>query len=172
MANGTFSYGINTPPYTVNPPIDYPRLLIFDTQQFLPDGITPGYIFSDQEILAIEQVVITPFQSGMFWSTPGPVGGGTLGTALPQFPIPYYRVAAMLLTALAGNSARLASVTQLLDVKLSPALAAKALQEQAKSYFDIEDNSGVFMIVEQVNNDWSFRDRFWKQWQRQSAGGF
>ena len=172
MANGTFSYGVNTPPnYTVNPPIDYPRLLTFDTQEFLPDGTTPGYIFSDQEILAMEQVVITPFQSGMFFSTPnGPLGGGTLGVQLPQYPIPYYRVAAMLLTALASNSARLASVTKLLDVSLSPALAAKSLLAQAKAYFDMDDNSASFVIIEQVNDDFSFRSRFWRQWQRQSAG--
>lgn len=172
MANGTFSYGINTPPYSPNPPIDYPRLLCSDTQEFKPDGFTPAWIFSDQEILATEQIVITPFQSGQFYSTPsGPIGGGTLGTSLPQQPIPYYRVAAILLTALGSNSARLASVTKLLDVSLDPAKAAKALLDQAKAYFDMDDNSGSFMIIEQVNNDWSFRDRFWKQWQRQSAGG-
>lgn len=173
-AGGTFSYGINTPPnYAVNPPIDFVRLLTYDTQQFLPDGVTPGYIFSDQEILAMEQIVIQPFQSGQFWSTPnGAIGGGTLGTSLPQIPIPYYRVAGRLIAALANNSARLASVTKLLDVSLNPAAAAKQLMAQAKELLDADDDSGSFMIIEQVNNDCSFRDRFWKQWQRQSAGSF
>ncbi len=149
-----------------NPAIDYPRLLIADT-----DPVQP--IFQDEEILAVEQIVRQPFQSGMFFSTPnGPVGGGTLGTALPQLPIPYYRVAAILLNSIAANKARLSSIMQLLDVKLDPSKAAKALQDQAKAYLDLDDNSGAFMIIEQINNDWSFRDRFWKQWQRQSAGSF
>lgn len=149
-----------------NPVIDYPRILIADTDPVLP-------IFQDEEILAVEQIVRQPFQSGMFFSTPtGPVGGGTLGTALPQLPIPYYRVAAVLLNSIASNKARLASIQQLLDVKLDPQRAAQALQAQAKAYLDLDDNSGAFMIIEQVNNDWSFRDRFWKQWQRQSAGSF
>lgn len=149
-----------------NPAIDYPRLLISDTDPLQP-------IFQDEEILAVEQIVRQPFQSGMFFSTPnGPVGGGTLGTALPQLPIPYYRVAAILLNSIASNKARLASIQQLLDVKIDPQRAAQALQAQAKAYLDLDDNSGAFMIIEQVNNDWSFRDRFWKQWQRQSAGSF
>lgn len=149
-----------------NPPIDYPRLLIADTDPTKP-------IFQDEEILAMEQIVTTPFQSGMFWSTPnGPLGGGTLGVNLPQIPIPYYRVAGMLLNALASSSSRLGSVTKLLDVSLNPAAAAKALRDQAQMYFDQDDNSGAFMIIEQVNDDFSFRSRFWKQWQRQSAGGF
>lgn len=149
-----------------NPPIDYPRLLIADTDPTKP-------IFQDEEILAMEQIVTTPFQSGMFWSTPnGPLGGGTLGVNLPQIPIPYYRVAGMLLNAIASNRSRLSSVMKILDVTLDPSKAAKALQEQAKTYLDIDDNSGAFMVIEQVNDDFSFRSRFWKQYQRQSAGGF
>lgn len=171
MANGTFSYGINTAPdYTPNPPVDYPRLLVSDTVEFGADGTTPVYIFSDQEILAMEQVVQLQFQSGQFFSTPGgPPSAGTQGAYLPSVPIPYYRVAGMLLNSIASNKARLASVMKLLDVTLDPAKAAKALHDQAQAYFDQDDNSGAFVIVEQVNNDWSFRDRFWKQWQRQSA---
>lgn len=168
MANGTFTYGINTG--NPNPPIDYPRLLCSDTVQFAADGITPIYIFSDQEILSMEQIVMGQFQSGMFFSTPGgPPGGGSLGAYLPPQPIPFYRVAGMLLNALASNSARLASITQLLDVKLSPGLAAKALKDQAQSYFDQDDNSGAFVVIEQVTDAWSFRDRYWKTFQRQGA---
>lgn len=168
MANGTFSYGINSG--SPNPPVDYPRLLVSDTVQFAADGVTPIYIFSDQEILATEQIVMGIFQSSQFFSTPsGPPGGGTLGAFLPATPIPYYRVAAVLLNSIAANKSRLASVMQLLDVKLDPARAAKALQDQADKYLDLDENSGAFMIIEQVNNEWSFRDRYWKQWQRQSA---
>lgn len=170
MANGTFSYGINTG--TPNPPVDYPRLLISDTVEFAADGITPVYVFSDQEILAMEQIVTDQFQSGMFFSTPGGVpNGGVQGTYLPQIPIPYYRVAGMLLNSLASNRARLAGVLKLLDVQLDLAKAATTLMQQAKEYFEQDDNSGAFMIVEQVNDQFSFRDRYWKQWQRSSATG-
>lgn len=168
MTNGTFSYGINAG--NPNPPIDYPRLLVSDTVQFAADGVTPIYIFSDQEILSMEQIVMGVFQSGQFFnSVGGPPGGGSLGAFLPAQPIPYYRVAGMLLNSLASNSARLASVTQLLDVKLSPGLAAKALKDQAQAYFDQDDNSGAFVIIEQVNDDFSFRDRYWKTWLRQGV---
>lgn len=145
------------------PQVAYPRLLIADT-----DPATP--IFSDEEILASEQIVLGQFQSAQFYSTPsGATGGGALGAYLPQQPIPYYRVAAILLNSIAANKARLASVMKLLDVTLDPSKAAKALQDQAKAYLDLDDNSGAFMIIEQVNDQWSFRDRWWKQWQRQSA---
>jgi hypothetical protein len=168
MANGTFSYGINTG--NPNPPIDYVRLLVADTQEFGDDGVTPIYIFSDQEILATEQIVMGQFQSAMFFSpSGGPIAGGAQGAYLPSPPIPYYRVAGVLMMAIASNKARLSSVIQLLDVKLDTAKAAKALFYQAQEYFDMDDNSGAFVVIEQVNNDWSFRDRWWKQWQRQSA---
>lgn len=153
-----------------NPIPDYVRLLISDTQQFAADGVTPIYVFSDQEISAMCSIVQGQFQSGMFFSTPGgPPGGGAMGSYLPSPPVPYYRVAGMLLNALAANKSRLSSVTQLLDVKLDPSKAAVSLQKQAQAYFDADDNSGAFVVIEQVNNDWSFRDRFWKQWQRESA---
>lgn len=161
----TFTYG-----YGSNPVIDYPRLLVSDTQQFAPNG-TLSYVFADQEILAMEAIVQGQFQSGMFYSTPGgPPNGGTTGNyALPNIPIPYYRVAGMLLMSIASNKSRLASVMQLLDVKLDPSKAASALRETAQAYLDQDDNSGAFVIIEQVNDPASFRDRFWKQWQRQSG---
>jgi hypothetical protein len=70
---------------------------------------------------------------------------------------------------MASNKAYLASVQQLLDVKLDPAKASNALRAMAKEYLEMDDNSGAFMIIEQVNDQWSFRDRFWKAWQRQAA---
>lgn len=168
MANGTFTYGVNTGNY--NPPIDNVRMLIPDTVQFGPDGVTPVYIFSDQEILAFEQVVMGQFQSGMFFSTPGgPPGGGTLGAYLPSQPIPYYRVAGLMLQALAGNSARIAGVTKLLDVTLNLGAAAKALRDQAQGYFDMDNDSGAFVIVEQCPTDWAYMQRYWNQWARQTA---
>ena len=163
-----------TPTFTynggANPIIDYPRLLISDTQQFGADGITPVYVFADQEIMAAESIVMGIFQSGQFFNTPsGPTGGGTLGSYLPNLPVPYYRVAGMLLNSMAANKSKLSSVMQLLDVKLDSSKAAAALQKQAQAYFDMDDNSGAFMIVEQVNDQFSFIDRFFKGWQRQTA---
>jgi hypothetical protein len=149
-----------------NPPIDYPRILTGDMNPVSP-------IFQDESILAIEQIVTTPFQSGQFFSTPsGPTGGGTLGTYLPQTPIPYYRVAAIMLNSMASMQAWPSAVTELLDVKLNGPAAVKALQNLAQSYLDLDDNSGAIFIIEQVNDDWSFRDRFWKQWQRQSQAAY
>lgn len=150
--------------YGANPPIDYPRLLIMDTQQFLPDGVTRGYVFEDSEILAATQIEISVFQSGQFYS-----GFGGLTQQQNSSVVPWRRIAATLLDALAANKARLASIVELLDVKLNPAAACKALQEQAAALREADDNSGAFAIIEQVNNQFAFRDRFWKTIQRQGV---
>ncbi len=76
------------------------------------------------------------------------------------------RTAALLLDSIAANKARLSSITQLLDVKLSPEKAAESLRAQAKQYRDVDDDSMAFVIIEQCNTDWSFVQRFWNQWQR------
>lgn len=148
-----------------NPVIDYPRLLTSDTQQFLPDGITPGYVFSDQEIGAATQIELSVWQSSMFYS--GGQGNATLGTP----PYPWRRIAATMLDSLAANNSKLAAVQQILDVKLSPEKAAQALQAQAKVLRQTDDESGAFVIIEQVNDVFSFRERYWKSVQRQFAGG-
>ncbi len=135
-----------------NPQIDYPRLLISDTQSV-------DHIFEDSEILACYQICQSFFQSSMFFTVPG-------GANLPSSPVSYLRVAALLLDSLAANKSRLSSITQLLDVKLDPSKAAIALRDQATAYRDVDDNSGAFVIIESVNNYWSFRDRFWAQVQR------
>lgn len=146
-----------------NPPIDYPRLLCADTQQYAPDGITPAYAFSDQEIAAATVIVALQFQSAQFYSPP-------LGVySFPSPPTAYLRVAAMLLNALAANKARLSSIKQILDVKLDPKDAAEQMRQTAQMYLDMDDNSGAFCIIEQVNNDYSLIDRFWKQVQREQA---
>ncbi len=157
---GTFSYAGGA-----NPPIDYPRLLVSDTQEFAADGTTPIYVFSDAEIGAATQIEIGVWQSSQFYS--GPMGNATLGSA----PVPWRRIAATLLDALAANKARLAAVVQILDVKLDPSKAAKALQDQAAALRKADDESGAFVIVEQVNDVFSFRDRYWKSVQRQFASG-
>ena len=156
---GSFSYN-----FGANPPIDYPRLLISDTQQFAPDGTTPIYVFADQEIQAATAIANLPFQSAQYFSYPA-------GQNIPPQPITYLRVAALLLDCLAANKARLSSIQKLLDVELDPVKAATVLHEQAQAYRDVDDNSGAFMIIEQVNDLFSFQDRFWRQVQRQSGGG-
>lgn len=158
---GTFSYGPNASPPTSNPIIDFPRLLVSDTQEFDAKGNTI-YIFSDQEILNMYQIMAANFQSSMFYSPPA-------GQNLPQQPVSYLRVAAYLLNAVAANKARLSSVIALLDVKLDPSKASQALCDTAQQYLDMDDNAGAFAIIEQCHDYFSFRDRFWAQVQRQSG---
>jgi hypothetical protein len=135
-----------------NDRIDYVRLLISDT-------VATNHIFEDSEIEGAYRIQGATWQTGMFYS-------GSGGAFLPSSPVSYYRVAALLLDAIASNKSRLSSITQLLDVKLSPEAAAKSLRDMAECYRDMDDNSGAFAIVEQVQNPWSFRDRVWKQYQR------
>ena len=144
--------------YIPGTPVFYCRLLIPDTQ-------SPG-IFSDEEINGFLQINQMTWQSSMFYSGPG----GAVN--LPSTPSNFLRAAALALNTLAGNSSRLAGVTQLLDVKLNPAAAAKALQDTAQRYLDMDDNSGAFAIAEQVTTVWAFRDRWLAQLQRQTGGGY
>jgi hypothetical protein len=144
-----FSYQFGT-----NPQVDWPRILIADTQEC-------KHVFEDEEILSVYAIAGAAWQSSMKYS-------GTQGATLPSTPASPYRIAAILLKSLAGNRARLSSVTQLLDVKkISPAVAAKALMDQANDWLKMDDESGAFVLIEQCNTTWSFKDRFWKQVQRQ-----
>ena len=155
---GTFSYQ-----YGANPPIDYPRMMISDTQQYLPDGVTPGYVFADQEIMAAVQIEASTFQTAQFYSPPQ-------GQYLPQGVVmPWRRIAATLLDCMAANKAKLSSIKRILDVQLDSSDAAKWLQEQAKIYRDTDDNSGAIFIIEQVNNEWSLFQRYWNQVARQQG---
>src|SRR5271170_2358698 len=151
----SFSYGPLQSPPTSNPQIDYPRLLVADTNSQQP-------IFQDEEILAAYGIMQSQFQSSMFYSGAG-------GRNLPTSPVSYLRVAALLLDAIASNKSRLAGIQQMLDIKIDASKAAAALQAQAQAFRDTDDNSGAFVIIEQVNDYFSFADRFWKQVQRQSG---
>jgi hypothetical protein len=86
--------------------------------------------------------------------------------------MPWYRIAAALLDCVASNKAKLASIKRILDVQLDSSDAAKFLQAQAKAYRDLDDNSGAFFIIEQVNNEWSLYQRYWNQVQRQQGVPF
>jgi hypothetical protein len=148
----SFTYDFDNGPATA-----YVRLLISDTD-------SANAIFSDEEITAAYRIQASTFQSSMRYPT------GTSGATLPSSPVSYLRVAALLLDAIAANKSRLGSITQLLDVKLSPEKAAAALREQAQQYRTVDDESGAFMIIEQCTTSFTFRDRFYKTIQRQAAG--
>lgn len=156
----TYTYDFDSAPQ-----ISYVRLLVPDTS-FLPNVSPPQMIFSDQEINAFFQIQrLSGFQSSMFFS-------GAQGRFLPNQPVSYYRVAALALDTLANNKAKLGGVLRLLDVTLQRIKdVSDALRDGAKSYRDLDDDSGALMIIEQTNTDWSFRDRWTKQYQRQ-AGSF
>jgi hypothetical protein len=139
--------------------IDFVRLLCSDTQDL-------NHVFEDSEILGAYQIQAAQFQSSQFYSF-------AAGQNLPQSPVSYLRVSALLLDALAANKSRLASIKQLLDVRLDASDAAIQLRATAAQYRETDDNSGAFFIIEQVQqgDSFSFRDRFWAQVQRLSAGG-
>lgn len=141
--------------FTLAPAIAYVRLLVADT-----DSTNP--IFSDEEITAFYTIQSSMAQSGPARSSPS--------TTLPSTPVSYLRVAALALDTLASNRSRLASVVQILDVRVSPSAAAQSLHKQAESFREIEDNAGAFAIIEQCSTTWAFADRWWKQIQRLSGG--
>ena len=144
--------------YIPGTPVFFVRLLIPDT-----DAVSP--IFSDEEIQSFLLINQLTWQSSMYYS----YHAGSQQLPLP--PSNFLRAAALALNTLAGNASRLACIQQLLDVKLSPEKAAKALQDTAQRYLDMDDNSGAFAIAEQVTTSWAFRDRWLAMLQRQTGGG-
>lgn len=150
----TMAFTYNTCDGT-NDPIDLVRMLIMDTQ-------VAGHIFEDTEILGAYRINTQQFQSSQFYS-------GAAGANLPSSPSSVLRTAAMLLDAIANNKARLASIKQLLDVRLDSSDAAIQLRAGAQQLRDLDDNSGAFFIIEQVNDIFSYQQRFWNTVQRGSA---
>ncbi len=134
--------------FGANPQIDYPRMMIFDTDSAHP-------IFQDSEIMAAYNIV------SVFVITPN-TGSGQR----PQgnfTPPSYYRVAAILCDMLAANRTRLAGAVKVLDVQTDLSKAADAYRAMAKQYRDTEDNSGAFAIVEMVPNNYAAYERVFKQ---------
>jgi len=135
------------------------RLLIADTDE-------SKAIFSDEEIEAAYRIQQATWQSGMMW-------GSTMGRAnLPSPPASPYRVAAVLLDALASNQTKLSGVVQaleILDVKVTIGQAASAARSQAKNFREVDDESASFAIVEQVTTSFGFVDQFVKTVQRQGV---
>ena len=132
--------------FGANPPIDYPRLLVADTD------VTKA-IFQDSEILAASQTDIISV-----WP---PVGiKRTIST--PS----YRRVAAVLLESLASNASRLGSALKLLDIDVDTRSAAKDLRATAQALRDAEANAGAFAMVEMNNSEFASRERTIKMFMR------
>lgn len=153
----TYSYDFDSAPA-----ISWVRLLIPDTE-FIPNVSPPRMIFSDQEIQAFFNIQQMTWQSGMFFS-------GVQGRNLPALPLSFVRVAALALDSLANNKGKLGNVVQLLDVKLDWKSASQILRDGAKTYREVDDNAGALMVIEQTPTDWAFAQRWWNQFQRQTAG--
>jgi hypothetical protein len=130
------------------------RMLIADTDAAHP-------IFDDAEVQAAMDM-----QNSNVLYVSGQAQPSGLGVQVPVSVGSIYRSAALLLRALASNKSRLSSVVQLLDVKLSPNLAAEALRDTAKEYIEMEQNSGAFAIAEMAPNEFSGRERLEKMFQR------
>lgn len=135
-----------------NPQIDYPRLLIADTDSTHP-------VFQDEEILAMYNIA-QPF----VFISPAATVSTPQATATPRF------VAAGLLECLASNKARLAAALEVLDIRLDPSKAAQELRKTAEALRDAERNDGTFAIIETVQDAFSWRQRVWKQWLRLWGG--
>lgn len=117
-------------------------------------------IFADVEVNAFLQLTSS---QGLFISGQAAVNGAQLQN--PPVPQVYsiYFAAAMGLDAMASNKARLAAISQILDVKLGHDAAAAALHKQAESYRETERNGGHFAIAEMVVDQFSARQRVYNQ---------
>lgn len=123
------------------------RLLVFDTDATQP-------IFQDAEINACMQV-----------ESSGNIIVGLTGytPAVPVRSIISHRRAAALLLRSLGAGRALTLVTQVLDVTVDGSKATASLKSIADSYIEDEMNAGYFGIAEMVNDQFSMRERLWKQ---------
>lgn len=138
-----------------NPSIDYPRFLVADTDSTHP-------VFDDREITMAAQI-----DNVQFMASSSSSGGQILSTTGTPG---WHRIAAVLLDALAANKARLAAALEVLDIKIDPSKAADMLMKLAASYREIESQGGFFAIAETVYDQFTWRERVWKQWLRQFGG--
>lgn len=145
--------------FGANPQIDFPRMLIGDTAD-------ENHIFEDSEIMAAYTICQSQFQSSMMWS-----GSASAGSNLPSTPVSYLRVAALLLDCLASSKSRMmGGISKLLDVSLFDASrSASQLRDQARSWREVDDDAGAFVLIEQCTTSFGFLQRFYSQVQRQSA---
>ncbi len=128
----------------------------------LPDT-GPTFVWTNEEIFGFYRIQTMQWQSAQFFSGP------SVGRNLPDLPVSILRVVALMLDAQANNSAKLAAITKLLDINLNPAMAAKAFHDQADALRQVDDDAGAFAVIEQIKTTWDWRDRMFKQYQRQSG---
>ena len=145
----SFTYDFNA-----NPILSQVRLLIMDTD-------SSAYIFEDVEVMQFIQMTSSQgiYQSPQWNST-----GNQIAAPVQVYSL--YQAAALGLQTIASNKAYLASVSKILDVQLDTGKAQKALKEMAQAYLDRDDNSGAFAIAEWVNDQFSARERVYKQFLR------
>lgn len=131
--------------------------LLSTVRMMIPDTVAPG-IFSDAEV---NQAIYIESSQGTYASGQAVPGGNpVISPAQVYSP---RRAAALLVDCLAGNSARLAIVEQILDVKIDGSKSAQWLREHAKGLRDTEANSGAFAIAEWVLDPNTAYERVWKQ---------
>jgi hypothetical protein len=143
--------------YSYNPgsptPVDYVRFLIADTGA--------PWILQDEEIT--NALFLTSTQ-GLYQSS-SQFATGLISPASPSIgAVQVYSVwyaAAACLDGMAADKSYMASIQEMLDVKLDASKSAAALRAQAKEYRDREDNAGHFAIIEQVGNAFQARQRWW-----------
>jgi hypothetical protein len=141
-----FTYDFNTAPL-----LSQVRMLIPDT-----DPLNP--IFQDVEV---NQAIQIESSQGLYCSGQANNTGSSVSPPIQVYSI--RRAAALLVDVVGGNSARLAIFQQALDVKLDASKAAAALKAYAQTLRDTEANSGAFAIAEWVVDQFSARERVWKQ---------
>jgi hypothetical protein len=145
----SFTYNFNT-----NLPLSQVRLLIMDTDSSQP-------IFDDDEITQFLQMK----SSQSLYQSPQAVATG-ISVPAPVQVYSIYGAAALALMSMASNKAYLSSITKLLDVSLDPSKSQAALKAMAQSYLDMDDNLGHFAIAEMVQDQFSARERVYKQFLR------
>lgn len=146
--------------FTTDPLLSTVRLIIGDT-------VSASAIFQDDEI---NQALYVTSSQGLFVSgQASPIPNGVQVPPTPQI-YSVFQAAALLADSIASTAARAAAVTQLLDVKLDPAVSQKAWRDQAKAWRDYDDRRGQFAIAEMVQDPFTARARVVKQFQRLYGG--
>lgn len=123
----------------------------------IPDTVTPG-IFSDEEV---NQAIFIESSQGLYTSSQFVSGG--LGVQCPVQVYSIRRAAALLVDVLAGNTARLAVIEQMLDIRINGPASAKALGDRADSLRKTEAMSGAYAIAEWVVDNFTAQERVYKQ---------
>ena len=140
--------------FTTQPLLSQVRLLMMDTDSSAP-------IFDDDEVNQFIQMTSSQaiYQSGQA----NPTGNAV---SAPVQVYSWYQAAALGLQTMAANKAYLASISKILDVTLDASKAQKALMAMAQAYLARDDNSGAFAVAEWVNDEFSARERVYKQFLR------